>query len=135
LLGVLFLFSGYIKLFDRDAFAQVIYKINFIYYGGAVTLAVLIIGFELLIGATLILGLFIKETLYITFLILVVFTGFLAAVLLFDLEAKGCGCFGKISRNNISILDVIRNLGLIGMVLILIKNKKRCRSFSIDQRI
>jgi uncharacterized membrane protein YphA (DoxX/SURF4 family) len=120
------------KLLDMDGFVRVIYKINFISFEGASILAIVIVGFELLIGPMLILGLFIKETLYLTFVLLLAFTGFLAVVLLFDLEVQGCGCFGKISSNHISILDIIRNLVLIGLSLLLIKNRQRCRYFSMD---
>ena len=133
LLGSLFLFSGYMKLLAMDEFIRVIYKINFISYDGASALAVLVVGFELLIGALLILGLFISQALHLTLLLLIGFTGFLAAVLIFNLEVKGCGCFGRLSTNQITCLDILRNLFLISLTGLLIMKQKLCHPLSIDR--
>lgn len=132
LLGALFVFSGYMKLLDMEEFIRVIYKINFISYDGAATLAILIIGFELLLGALLILGLFIKQTLLLTLFMLIGFTAFLAVVLIFKLEVKGCGCFGKLSKSQITYWEILRNLFLISITGLLILKMKICHRLSID---
>ncbi len=92
LIGGMFIFSGYMKSLNMDYFIQVIYKIKFISFDSATNLAFIIVGMELLLGAMLMLGLFLK----ITIGLLVSFTVFLSFMLFFNLEVKGCRCFGRI---------------------------------------
>ncbi len=134
LIGGMFIFSGYMKSLNMDYFIQVIYKIKFISFDSATNLAFIIVGMELLLGAMLILGLFLKITLKITLGLLVSFTVFLSSVLIFSLEVKGCGCFGRLSGDQITLLDIVRNLTLIGMVFLLIKKQKYCYFLSIDKK-
>jgi uncharacterized membrane protein YphA (DoxX/SURF4 family) len=135
LLGVVFLFSGYIKAQDIDGFIAVIYKIQFIPYIIANSLGIAIIVIELLIGIFLILGLYFTFTLRITFLILIIFTLFLSIVVIFKLEIDGCGCFGYLSKKNISILDIFKNILLLFIIILVFKNYKYGMFLSVDKKL
>lgn len=98
--GVLFMFSGFIKLNDPIGFS---YKLEEYFEEGvlnmeflipfALELAVFIVIYELLLGVTLLIGLFPKFTRWSLFLMIVFFT-FLTFYSAYFNKVTDCGCFG-----------------------------------------
>ena len=98
--GVLFIFSGYVKLVDPIGFS---YKLEE-YFGPdvlgleflvplALTLSVCIVIFELLLGVMLLLGVAKKFTLW-SLLLMIVFFTFLTFYSAYFNKVTDCGCFG-----------------------------------------
>lgn len=134
-LGGIFLFSGLMKTLDMNFFVNAIYKIQFISYDLARAISILVTGVELIVGCSLILGLYVRNILKISFLLLFIFILYLSAVLIFKLEVKSCGCFGKLSTQSISVIDIIRNLFILTLVWLLLKNEKYCLIYSFDHLV
>ncbi len=132
-MGCIFLFSGFMKAQNINEFIKVIYKIQFVSYNLAMIFGVSIVGLEIIIGSLLILGVYVRQILRITFALLTIFTAFLGAVVLFGLEVKGCGCFGELSRNEVSVLDIVRNILLLFLVITLLRNREYCSVLSFDR--
>ncbi|MEC3880363.1 BT_3928 family protein [Parapedobacter sp. 10938] len=96
--GLLFIFSGLIKANDPTGFG---YKLEeyFLVFGTqflndyAVTIAVVICGLEILLGALLLLGLW-KRTVAWGLLLLILFFTFLTFYSAFFEVVTSCGCFG-----------------------------------------
>lgn len=98
--GVLFIFSGFIKLNDPIGFS---YKLEEYFEKGvlnieflipyALALAVFIVIFELLLGVTLLLGIAKKITNW-SLLLMIVFFTFLTFYSAYFNKVTDCGCFG-----------------------------------------
>jgi uncharacterized membrane protein YphA (DoxX/SURF4 family) len=134
LLGCVFLFSGYMKLQSVSDFSFLFLKIEFIPEIFVPVLVYIIIIMEILVGLFLLLGLYYNIILWLTFYIICFFTFFILFVILFKLELS-CQCFGILSKRQITIIDVIRNLILIGIINILHKYKSISTHYSVDNYI
>lgn len=96
--GLLFIFSGFIKANDPIGFA---YKLEeyFNVFGldflnnASVTIAIILCGIEMILGALLLLGFWRKITIW-GLLILIVFFTFLTFFSAYSGSVKSCGCFG-----------------------------------------
>lgn len=132
LLGCMFLFSGAQKLLVIQDFFNIINKIQFISYDTAVRIGSFIIFIEIIIGASLLLGIYISYFFKIAFALLVCFSIYLFTVLLQGVETDGCGCFGKLSNHSNPIIDIARNILLLIILLLLINKNKQCDLYSID---
>lgn len=110
LLGLNFLISGFAKAFNPDTFVNLISSYGIAYPH---IIAPIIIFIELLLGFSLIFGVYLKYSSLATICIVVVFTiiytyGYLG------LDVKDCGCYGNISFLNRSpLLLYLRNLLII----------------------
>jgi len=98
--GILFIISGFIKLNDplgfsyklQDYFAEDVLNLVFL-KPYALALAIFIVIFEVLVGVFLLLGTYIKFTVY-SLLGMIVFFTFLTFYSAFFNKVTDCGCFG-----------------------------------------
>jgi uncharacterized membrane protein YphA (DoxX/SURF4 family) len=98
--GALFIFSGFVKLNDPIGFS---YKLEEYFEEGvlnmeflipfALVLAIFIVIYELLLGVTLVIGLFPKFTKW-SLLLMIVFFTFLTFYSAYFNKVTDCGCFG-----------------------------------------
>lgn len=98
LIGMLFVFSGYVKCVDPVGSA-IKFEEYFIAFGmdwlvgGAVFLAVLMSAMELILGCTMIFGLYNRISAWIALCFISFFT-LLTVVIYFTNPVEDCGCFG-----------------------------------------
>lgn len=106
--GVLFLYSGLIKIADSAIFAESIenYRIlgNWLSQWGAVLIPPL----EMVLGFMLLLGLWIREAIQLTAGLLVIFD-----VMIIQATARGlnisCGCFSASQNGPIDLWKILEN--------------------------
>jgi len=128
--GILFIFSGFIKANDALGFA---YKLEEYFAAfhiqwlvpAALFLAILICIFEMLLGFMLILGARIKTTMWLLFLMIAFFT-FLTFYTAYYHEVTECGCFGDAIPMT-AWQSFAKNIVLSTMILILFFQKKHIR--------
>ncbi len=120
-LGALFIFSGYMKINDPQAFAFAIKGFKLVENHELISQATFSIPWtEVLIGVLVMLGLFTKAASGAMFAMLAVFTVAVGTVIARDIDTT-CGCFGKFLGSEIDGSTVIRNtvlLLLTGLVFI-----------------
>ncbi len=124
ILGLLFTYSGIIKIIDTPGFANSIlnYKllpdllINF--------LAIILPWIELTAGLLLLLGISVKENIFIINILLVVFIIAIMINLLRGLDIN-CGCFGTLNGTKIGFTKLSENciLLVMGIFLMLFDSK------------
>ncbi len=120
LLGGVFLFSGYAKLFPIEPF-----EFNFIHIGVAnwITAPVisrLLISLEFFIGILLILNFRLKEfTLKATLALLLFFTAYLIFQIIKEGNSGNCGCFGEVLKMT-PLQSILKNVAMIFVVLVLL---------------
>jgi uncharacterized membrane protein YphA (DoxX/SURF4 family) len=131
IVGVLFIFSGWIKANDSVGFAYKLVE-YFEVFGThflipiALPLAMFICIFEILVGFTLLIGARIKLTLWLLLLMIVFFT-FLTFYSAFFNKVTSCGCFG----DAIPLTpweSFTKDLILLVLILILVAGKKHLTS-------
>lgn len=125
ILGLLFIYSGIIKIIDISGFSTSIYNykllpdllINF--------LAIIIPWIELTAGLLLILGVSIKENAFIINTLLVIFMIAIIINLFRGLDIN-CGCFGTGNETKIGFTKLIENiiLFLMGILLMFFDSKE-----------
>lgn len=108
IIGLLFVVSGFLKAIDTMAFTQ-----TFTSYGliNGTYIAPVIAGFEVFIGLCWLLGVEQKLTLWLTFLLTMVFS----VVIVYGQQVGGiedCGCMGTMVKTPIWVA-LIRNLGIL----------------------
>lgn len=115
IVGIVFLFSGLMKLLDVSAFQSLIiqYGLSFFQY-----LAPLIILIEILLGLALILGVQQRITAIISICVLLIFTGAYTYGYLVN-SVEDCGCFGSLVKST-PVITYIRNTVLIAILVIII---------------
>jgi len=113
--GIIFLFSGFIKLLDVAKFQDLIvqYGLGFFQY-----LAPLIILLEILLGMALVLGVMQRITAISAIFVLLVFTGAYTYGWLVN-SIEDCGCFGDLVQSSPAI-TYIRNVVLIVILIIVV---------------
>jgi len=95
LLGAVFIFSGYTKLYPVELFEATFVDIGVSSWATAPYLARIMIGFEFLIGLLLIFNLYFnKTTLKLTIFVLALFTIYLFILMLVEGNKGNCKCFG-----------------------------------------
>lgn len=127
--GVLFIFSGFVKMVDplgfsyklEEYFGPAVFNIEFL-EPYALILAVLLVIFELLLGVMLLLGYAMKFTKW-SLLLMIIFFTFLTFYSAYFNKVTDCGCFGDaipLDPWESFIKDVIL---LVLIVLIFIKSE------------
>ncbi|MBQ9417887.1 MAG: DoxX family protein [Bacteroidales bacterium] len=114
IVGIVFIFSGLVKLLDVSAFQNLIiqYGLSLFQY-----LAPLIILLEILLGMALLLGIYQRITAIATICVLLVFTGAYTYGYLVN-SVEDCGCFGSLVKST-PALTYIRNVVLIAMLVVI----------------
>ena len=94
-LGLLFILSGYTKLYPIEPFEFTFVDFGVASWKTAPFVARFLIGFEFLVGLLLITGVFLRKfTLKLTITALVFFSVYLAIILIKNGNNGNCGCFG-----------------------------------------
>ncbi|WP_159731929.1 BT_3928 family protein [Sphingobacterium sp. 18053] len=129
--GLLFIFSGFIKANDPTGFGyklqeyfEVFHLIAFNEYATAI--AVVICGFEILLGALLLLGVY-ANTVAWGLLLLILFFTFLTFYSAFFEVVTSCGCFGDAIPLT-PWQSFSKDLVLLALILIIFFNRKQLRS-------
>ncbi len=129
--GLLFIFSGFIKANDPTGFGyklqeyfEVFHLTAFNEY--ATAMAVVICGFEILLGALLLLGVY-ANTVAWGLLLLILFFTFLTFYSAFLEVVTSCGCFGDAIPLT-PWQSFSKDLVLLALILILFFNRKQLRS-------
>ncbi len=119
-IGVVFLYSGYAKLYPIEPFEYTFVDLGFINWQVAPFVARLMIGAEFCIGILLILHLNLKNIYRIAIGLLAIFCIYLVLLMVIVGNKGNCGCFGtKISMTPFQAL--IKNIVMIAMLLLLKK--------------
>lgn len=115
IVGVVFFFSGFIKILDVSGFQDLIvqYGLGFFQY-----LAPLIILLEILLGLSLVLGITQRITAIAAICVLLVFTGAYTYGWLVN-SVEDCGCFGNLVKST-PVITYIRNFILIAILIIVV---------------
>jgi len=129
--GLLFIFSGFIKANDPTGFGyklqeyfEVFHLTAFNEYATAI--AVVICGFEILLGALLLLGVY-ANTVAWGLLLLILFFTFLTFYSAFFEVVTSCGCFGDAIPLT-PWQSFSKDLVLLALILMLFFNRKQIRS-------
>src|SRR5690554_1640604 len=96
LMGAVFIFSGYTKLYPIEPFEYTFVDIGMAGWQLAPFVARLLIGLEFLIGVLLVFNLHLRKIIYKTGIALLLFFSVYLVLLIFFTGNKGnCGCFGS----------------------------------------
>ena len=139
LLGLTFLFSGFVKAVDPLGFTYKIqdYLIAFnsaSLFALALPVAIILIVFEFSCGVFILLGIFRKQTTLLTTLFMLIFTPFTLWIALKN-PVKDCGCFGDfliISNWETFLKNIVL---LIGTIFLLLYHKRLNPLFSKKMRL
>jgi len=138
IVGVLFIFSGFVKMVDPLGFS---YKLEE-YFGPAVfdieflvpyslVLAVVLVIFELLLGVMLLLGYAMKFTRW-SLLLMIIFFTFLTFYSAYFNKVTDCGCFGDAIPLN-PWQSFIKDVILLILILLIFKKNEFIKSiFSVN---
>ena len=112
LLGFLFIYSGVIKIDDSGYFVKSLdnYKLlppEFVNFS-----ALLIPAIELIIGAFLLLGIFVKETALVADIMMIVFIAAIITAIARGLDIE-CGCFGTSDGTRVGLIKIIENIFIL----------------------
>jgi hypothetical protein len=96
LLGVVFIFSGYTKLYPIEPFEYTFVDIGIVNWQLAPFVSRLLIGLEFLIGVLLVLNINLKKLAYkLGIIVLFVFCVYLILLMFLSGNKGNCGCFGS----------------------------------------
>ena len=110
--GALFVFAGATKAYDPGAFAIEIQRYQLVPWIVAALISVYLPWLEMLTGALLLLKRFERGALFLTTLLLLIFTLALASAMFRGLSID-CGCFGKAFTATGTTVPLLRNLLLL----------------------
>lgn len=120
-MGVLFLFSGYTKLYPIEPFEYTFVDLGFINWQIAPFIARLMIAAEFLIGIFLVLNLNLKTTYKLAIGLLIFFCIYLVLLMVFVGNKGNCGCFGTYFQMT-PLEALLKNFILLGIFFILYRN-------------
>ena len=117
LLGLVFVYASYDKILDPGKFARDIANYHIVPFGLENSIAIILPWLELLIGAGIILGIFLDGSVVLSgsFLILFIFMIFQAMMRGFNIE---CGC-GLKEGQIVGVGKIYENFALLGITYIL----------------
>ncbi|MDQ3047747.1 MAG: DoxX family protein [Bacteroidota bacterium] len=118
LMGAVFIFSGYTKLYPIEPFEYTFVDLGMINWQLSPFVARLLIGLEFLIGILLIMHLHLRKVLLAGMLLLVIFSFYLLLLIFFTGNKGNCGCFGSMIEMT-PLEAIIKNSMMLGFFLIL----------------
>ncbi|MDR0667532.1 MAG: DoxX family protein [Prevotellaceae bacterium] len=134
LIGVLFIFSGYVKAIDPVG-SQIIFseyfsafRLDFFIPWAPFLVAYLASTAELLIGCCALMGIRMKETAWAAMAFMIFFT-ILTFILALTNLVTDCGCFGNAIKMT-NWQTFFKNLIILPFVIVLFLQRKRYRSFA-----
>ncbi len=121
LLGILFLFSAYAKLFPVELFEYTFVDLGILPWSLSPFVARFFIGFEWLLGSMLLLNVTGKNNfiLKLTLAFLAILTLYLLVIFALRGNEANCGCFGELWELS-TLESLLKNLVLIATVFLLI---------------
>ena len=124
ILGLVFIYSGFVKIIDTSGFSNSIYNYKLMPDLLINYLAIVLPWIELITGLLLILGITIKESALIINSLLIVFITAIVINLFRGLDIN-CGCFGTGNGTKIGLAKLIENsiLLFMGILLMLFDSK------------
>jgi hypothetical protein len=121
LMGAVFIFSGYIKLYPIEPFELTFVDLGISNWQMAPFVARLLIALEFLIGFALLLNLFLKKISYkLSIGVLVFFCIYLVLQLIFQGNEGNCGCFGT-AYPMTPLQALIKNFIMLAILAVLYK--------------
>ena len=123
LLGLVFLYASYDKILDPGKFARDIANYHIVPFGLENSIAIILPWLELLIGAGIILGIFLDGSVVLSgsFLILFIFMIFQAMMRGFNIE---CGC-GLKEGEMVGWTKILENIVFLGASYIVFYSRNR----------
>lgn len=112
LTGLVFIFSGLIKLYPVEPFEILSVDIGIANWTLAPFVARFIISFEITLGLFIIFNVYIRQVLKISITMLVVFTIYLIYTLIAKGNSENCGCFGTLIKMT-PVESIIKNAALL----------------------
>ncbi len=118
LLGLLFIYSGIIKIDDTGYFVKSLDNYKLVPPEFVNIFALLIPAVELIVGAFLLLGIFVKETALVADIMMIVFIVVIITAIARGLDIE-CGCFGTSDGTRVGLIKIIENFFILtGCVLL-----------------
>jgi hypothetical protein len=119
-IGLVFILSAYSKLYPIEPFEFTFVDLGVAGWRLAPFVARLFISLEFLLGALFLFSIAVKFAARTAFVILIVFTLYLTAILLTEGNTGNCGCFGNMFPMT-PVQGIIKNAVLVLFTLILFK--------------
>lgn len=120
-MGVVFLYSGWTKLFPIEPFEYTFVDLGFINWQIAPFISRILIGFEFLIGVLLLLNLNLRQITYkLAIWTLVIFCIYLILLIIMAGNKGNCGCFGETIKMT-PLQALIKNIMMLSIFFILYK--------------
>ena len=124
ILGTIFITAAFLKLLSIDYFEIYIYSFNIFSFTLTTVVSRLLIAVELLLGFGLILKIYYKQVWWLSMLIMVGFTLFLAYVIIYRND-DNCHCFGELVKLNPS--ESIFKNAISVLFLLVIRKEEDCK--------
>jgi hypothetical protein len=118
LLGAVFIFSGYTKLYPIEPFEYTFVDLGIVNWQLSPFVARLLIGLEFLIGILLVLNISLRFTYRLGIFILIVFCIYLLMLMYFTGNKGNCGCFGSFIVMT-PLQALIKNIIMLAVFLVL----------------
>ena len=120
-LGVIFLFSGYSKLYPIEPFEFTFVDLGIINWEAAPFIARIFIGLEFFIGVLFIFNFQLKKIAYkLSSITLIVFSIYLFLILFFKGNTGNCGCFGSMIEMT-PLQALLKNGIMLSLIYVLYK--------------
>lgn len=119
ILGAIFLIAGLAKFFDLKDFAFTLGRLNLVPTYLISPISFFIPTIEVLLGLTLIMGIFIRYA-AISILCLLIIFSIVILIQMFNKNVIDCNCFGPLFSSQFNIYAFFRNLVLAFVALILV---------------
>jgi hypothetical protein len=121
LLGVIFIVSGYSKLYPIEPFEYTFVDIGIINWQAAPFIARILIGLEFFIGFLLLLNLSLRKATYKTGIsVLILFCVYLILLIFYTGNEGNCGCFGSYIEMT-PLQALIKNILMLSVFFVLYK--------------
>lgn len=122
LIGCIFLFSGYSKLYPIEPFEYTFVDLGIGNWETAPFISRFLIGVEVYLGILFLFNFGIKKTGYrLANLLLILFSVYLIGLMLFTGNKGNCGCFGTMLVMT-PFQALVKNIGMLGILFWLKKN-------------
>jgi hypothetical protein len=120
-LGVLFIFSGYTKLYPIEPFEMTFIDLGIANWKTAPFISRLLIGLEFFVGSLLFFNVYFnRKTLKLTIGILLLFSIYLLFILIKNGNNGNCGCFGNVIAMT-PLQALMKNIFMLGIVFLLVR--------------
>jgi len=121
LLGLVFIISGYLKLYPIEPFEYTFVDIGIFNWQAAPFIARFLIGLELFIGFFLLFNIYLHKLAYKSgVIVLLIFCMYLVLLIFLSGNKGNCGCFGTYFQMT-PLQALIKNIIMLGIFFVLLK--------------